>query len=304
MPNQEISLDEFLENYIRYMSVVDLRDKAMVKQLLDKVSIDLLVDHINAILKNKEKEKITNSLCFIRDLYLSPGFNLKQKKILMNALEKHGFFKILDRMLYSKIYRHRSDSIYTFGKLSNPKFHHNLVSALNKFYLKKDPHLVSHLVFEINWLNRKSRNKILSTLANHKNYLFRWAALGLDNCYDFKNSKVRRILSGLQNDPVKVIRSQYQEKVSNGVDVPKLDYSSTEVFIGNFLTINKYDSYSIGFLKRVFNFYIKNNDAFLSAIENAQGSSEGISKVYKKIDRVIKRNGTVLNTKTPTKKKL
>ena len=87
----------------------------------------------------------------------------------------------------------RKDSIYTIGKLYTKKYQKKLIAAFYKYYLK-NPYLTPLIIFEINWLGRKHKYDLLSCLVNHSHFAFRWSALSMDNCYDFKDKRVARLL--------------------------------------------------------------------------------------------------------------
>ncbi len=211
----------------------------------------------------------------------------QDRKRLLSLLERKGIYTALDKKLYSNNYQMRKDSIYTIGKLCTKKYQKNLLVAFYKYYLKKDPYLTPQVIFEINWLGRKHKYDLLSCLVNHSHFAFRWSTMSMDNCYDFKDRRVARLLSVLENDPVISIRKDYLSKIKNGDRATLSDYSSAEIFVTNFLSFNRYKNYSLRLISQLLNYYIGNSKEFLADIKDAKGDSDAIAKVFLRIRNEI-----------------
>jgi hypothetical protein len=111
----------------------------------------------------------------------------------------------------------------------------------------------------------------------------------MDNCYDFKDNRVARLLSVLEDDPVASIRKDYLAVMKHGTRTTVTDYFKAEIFAGNFLSFNRYRSYSLKFIDQLLNYYIANSTKILHDMADAKGDSDAIKKVYIKINSEIKR---------------
>lgn len=274
-------------DYVSNIGNIDLQKGEVISEILSLQSLNKLMDTILRQMSLSNAEKTGNAVLFLRDFYLSPGLSIKKKKEMMGIIEKNGIYSKLDKMLYAKNYRIRQTSINAIGKLSNKKYQENLVTAFKTFYLKKDPLSVSNLVFEINWLSNKNNKYLLESLVNHKNFIYRWSALELNNCYNFKDKKILKVLLKLETDPMEFIRTQYNKKIKLENEYPEEGFFFAELFANNFLWKNKYRDYSLKRITNIFEYYIQNKKKILSEIKLAKDDSAKIDKVYRKYNTYI-----------------
>jgi len=269
-----------ITHYPDYIGTVDLHKNDTIAELFSLASPEEIISYVKTVISSGRSDKLHNSLWFLRDLRSSPGIRIKDRKKLLDLIEKKGVYIELDKKLYTGNYQMRKDSIYTLGALYDNKYQKNMIVAFHKYYLKKDPYLTPSLIMEINRLGREHQYELLSCLVQHNHFAFRWSALSMDNCYNFEDKRVARLLSVLENDPVAAIRKDYLAKVKHGTRTTLTDYFSADIFVGNFLSFNRYKAYSLRLIGCLLNYYISNSKKFLTDVKRARGDSDAIMKVF------------------------
>jgi hypothetical protein len=110
----------------------------------------------------------------------------------------------------------------------------------------------------------------------------------MDNSYNFKDRRVARILSVLENDPVAVIRNEYAAKMGGARRATAIiNYDSAFIFISNFLYLNQYRNYNLKLINQLLNYYIIKSKKITNDIASAKGGTNAIQKVYLGINKEI-----------------
>ena len=103
----------------------------------------------------RDSNSVRKTLLFVRDYYLSWLKEKNEKKSFIDELTESGFFKILESFLYSDDLEKIEASIYTFGKLNEPKYFDALLKVFLKYLRLRDFLSSTHCLSEMLWLNYK-----------------------------------------------------------------------------------------------------------------------------------------------------
>lgn len=132
---------------------------SQLRHILEEYSITEIVNHIMQWLTIEWTE--TDNLNYAeittiaRDFYIGSNLTEQEKDEYYVELKQQGFFKALDKNLYSIDIAKCSWTIYTFGKFSNSENATYLETAYEEFYSENNPVLSKRCLNELNWLGSK-----------------------------------------------------------------------------------------------------------------------------------------------------
>lgn len=284
-------MSEYINKYIDHIGFNDLQIRENSILFRRKQSFMSACRQISFNLDSGDLDRIQNSLCFLRDLYLSRWLTKKSKQQIMKAIEQSEIYRKLAKGLYSGIESIRSDCIYTIGKLSNKKHFNSLNKAFYNLYSKSHPLHINSVFFECIWLSRRDQTRMLKRLIHSENFLFRWSSLSLDNCINFDSPKIRKLYLPLQSDPIDVIRNEFIEKFNNSTAKCDLDFETAAIYVGNIRFYSNEEFANLDYLECAFKFCINNAATIRGEISKSRkrnddscmpwtGFAESIKKSY------------------------
>ena len=159
--------------------------------VLDRNTIDVVLDHVAFNIRHCRSEGIDRTLRFIRDAASTQGAPFRR------ALERSMlFWDHLRELLYHNNGNVRANAIYTIGKLcQRPKA--KLLLEAFPFYLANDPINLSRLMFEMCWLTGRWNKPLLHKIAESPHYLIRWSLCS--SLYDSTdNPEKRQVLAEMR----------------------------------------------------------------------------------------------------------
>lgn len=168
-----------IDRVINYVHSIE--DQACLAEMLSPAIAEELESVLFQLLDSGKPDAVYAATLCIQDAHtVAPQYNLGADFIKNFPASR--VWQKLDELVSYPDFRIRCHAISTIGRSGLTAS----LPALTRYFdaaLGRDPLILSRLLFEISWLNRKERESRLNQLCAHENYLTRWASLAyIDSC--------------------------------------------------------------------------------------------------------------------------